>query len=510
MRTSTAVLFIAGALELSVVSFAPTMAGTEARATARPAGQEPIQRELQLVARFDRDGNKRLDAAERQAAREYLAEHPELRPAGRRRRMGPGSPGPRVSPADVPTHPPSVSLYDTGTLRTLFLEFEVDGWERELVAFHGTDVDVPATLIVDGVTYPGVGVHFRGHNSFLGVPDGRKRALTVSPDFVDPDQRLLGYRGLHLLNAFQDPTFIKGMLFLQIAGEYIMAPRANLARVVINGESWGVYVNQQRFDTDFLRDHFGTANGTRWKSFNNAPGGGLSYLGDDVAAYKESYEIKSKDDPSAWAALMELCKVLHETPPDRLEQALEPMLDIDGALKFLALDNALMNGDGYWEDGSDFNIYLDPSGRFHFIPYDVNEAFRPYRRGRGSPPGTGVELDPFAMASDPNKALLGKLLVPPDLRARYLGYIRELAEQWLDWPKLEPIVKEHQSLIAAEVGRDTRKLYPTEEFTTGVYGDGSMSPPAVTTLKGFVEARRAFLLSHPEIRKASVSAGARF
>ena len=40
--------------------------------------------------------------------------------------------------------------------------------------------------------------------------------------------------------------------------------------------------------------------------------------------------------------------MLNETPPDRLEAALAPILDVDGALRFLALEIALVNGDGYW------------------------------------------------------------------------------------------------------------------------------------------------------------------
>ena len=57
-------------------------------------------------------------------------------------------------------------MYDTGTLRTLFLEFESADWEKELEAFYSTDVEVPATVTVDGNVYRDVGVHFRGASSF--------------------------------------------------------------------------------------------------------------------------------------------------------------------------------------------------------------------------------------------------------------------------------------------------------------------------------------------------------
>ena len=491
MRSRTAVAAIVSA---STLALAPAPATPQA--PARPP--EPIVREIQLVALFDRNGDKRLDVAERGAAKAYLAAHPELRPPRRASRLTAGSPGPKVTPADVKAFP-GRPLYDPGVLRTLFVEFDDPAWEKELAEFHGTDVDVPATLVVDGRTYPGVGVHFRGHNSFLAVPEGRKRPLTVAIDLVDESQRLLDYRGLHLLNAYQDPTFLRGLLYLEIARDYIPAPRANLVEIVINNESWGVYVNQQRFDSDFLRDHYKTTKGTRWRALNNAPGGGLSYLGEHLDPYKEAYEIKSKDTPKAWTALRDLCRVLHETPPDRLERALAPIFDIEGALEWLALDNVLMNGDGYWEDGSDYNLYLNEQGRFSLVPYDVNEAFRPLGGRRGGP-AAGATLDPFAMADDPKKALLGKLLAVPAFRSRYLRHIRTIADRELDWTALGPRVARYEALISQAVARDTRKLYSTEEFHAGL-GTAAGNGAPVTTIKGFAQQRRTFLLGHPEIAR---------
>jgi len=60
--------------------------------------------------------------------------------------------------------------------------------------------------------------------------------------------------------------------------------------------------------------------------------GGLSYVGDDVAPYKRSYEMKGKEDLQAWARLIQLCKLLKATPAENLEKALEPVLDFDGTL----------------------------------------------------------------------------------------------------------------------------------------------------------------------------------
>ena len=89
----------------------------------------------------------------------------------------------------------------------------------------------------------------------------------------------------------------------------------------------------------------------------------------------------------------------------------------------------------------------------------------------------------------------------PELRARYLRYVRDIAENWLDWNKLGPVVEKYRALIASDIERDTRKLYPIADFTTGTFGKGDGSPADTATLKGFADKRRTFLLDHPEIKK---------
>ncbi len=488
------------------------LASTSASQSAPPApvggvqgggrGGPPVQgaeEDIPLVARFDADGNKRLDHDERSAAREYLVSHPELRQPTRGGRITrSGTPGEKLAASDVRQYASTVPLYDREALRTIFLEFEHPDWEDELAAFWHTDVEVAATMIVDGKTYRDVGVSFRGNNSFTAVPKGLKRQFSLTVDFVHK-QDLLGHNSLNLLNANQDPTFLRTPLYLDIARDYIPTLKANFSRVVINGESWGIYVNQQTFSKEFLRETFGTAGGTRWKSPNNSVGGGISYLGDDIALYRRWYEIKGSDNVAAWKALIHLTKVLKETPGEKLEEALAPLMDVDEVLKFLALDVALVNGDGYWRDGSDFNLYLNDQGRFVVLNHDANEGFRTGGRGGG-----GGQPEPLTTLADSNKALRHKLLAVPTLRTRYLRYVGDIAEKWLDWNRLGPLVTAYEKLIAADVARDTRKLDATEAFAAGIYGPSDGTPAPATTLKGFAELRRAALLAHPDIVSARI------
>jgi spore coat protein CotH len=611
--------------------------------------------DTRLVNQFDQDRDGRLNAEERKAALAFVTQQNRTRnpggppggPAGSNRSQTP-QPGPKLSPTEVKSFP-GVPLYDAQTVRTFFLEFEDPDWEKELAAFHRTDVEVPAKLTVDGRTYRDIGVHFHGMSSFMMVGEGQKRSLVLTLDFVHPDQELGGYRKLMLLNSHEDSSFLRTVLALEIARDYLPAPQANFARVVINGECWGIYVNQQHFNKDFAKQWFGTTKGARWKIIGSPDGrGGMNYLGEDAAAYKRIYTIKTKDDPAPWSDLIKLCKVLNETPADKLEAALAPRLDIDGALRFFAWENALANGDGFWTRASDYDLYEDKSGRFHIVPYDANETFslgggpggsggpgpggfgpgmfiapqllaqadkngdqklarveflaladswfdqlvtnqtepvnqeqfaekimdllplpgppgmggqrrangpggfdpsrflgqglftamdasrdgsltrtelkatfgkwfdawdagragslneeqlraglnavlpRPNSGGPGGRPGGpgsgGPELDPLVAANDTSKPLLSKLLAVPALRARYLDYVRDLAEKWLDWNRLGPLAEQYHALIAGDVRADTRKLDSTEAFRNSVTNGAG--------LKTFAEKRRAFLLNH--------------
>ena len=541
----------------------------------------PMGGERKVLAQFDKDGDGRLNKTERTAAREFLKTNrgpgggpggpggprggrgpfgfggppfgpgpggpggPPGGPGGRHNE--PGKPGPKVSLADV--RPAGEEpLYAANVLRTIFIDFEDNDWEAEMADFNNTDVEVPAKITVDGTAYPDVGVHFRGMSSFMMVPAGSKRSMNLSFDFVDPKQRLYGYKTVNLLNAHEDPTFLHTVLYSQIARKYIPAPKANFVKVVINGESWGLYVNAQQFNKEFLTENYSSGKGSRWK-VQGSPGGrgGLEYLGDKIDDYKARYSLKTEDNEKAWKALIKLCKTLNETPPSELEEKLSPMLNIDETLWFLALDNALINSDGYWVRASDYCIYRDENGVFHMIPHDMNESFQPAmgpgaggpgggsggrRGGPGGagrpdgppgrpdgppgrpegraagpgagdrePRGRGVDLDPLVGLNDKSKALRSRLLAVPALKRRYLEHVKTIAAEALDWQTLGPVVAEYRQLISKELEADTRKLTSFKEFEQTVSETTDAEPRGRSmSLKQFCEQRRKFLLNHPEIK----------
>ncbi len=538
-----------------------------------PGGQE-----RKLVAKFDHDKNGWLDKAERAEARTEAKSSGGFGGPGGRGPGGPGGPGGMRGPGGPggarPTPKPgekvavvdakkfeSESLYDPSVIRTIFLQFDSDDWEAEMADFKPTDVEVPATMIVDGKTYENVGVGFRGASSFFMVGVGSKRSLSISMDLVEPDQRLLGYKSLNLLNSNGDGTLMRSVLYSHVANQFLPTPMVNLVRVVINGEDWGIYQNAQQFDKTFVKDSLKSKGGSRWKVPGSPRGGGgLAFAGDRTEDYRRLYSIKSEDKEAAWQKLILLCKILNETPVELLEQELSGILDIDNVLRFLAVDVALINNDGYWVRASDYNIFLDDKGIFKLVPHDMNESFsgasmgpggggmfggggrgfgggRPgeERRGPGGPgqngpggpgpngpgpggpgpggpgpggPGPGgpggstaVDLDPLVALDDPSKPLRSKLLKVPSLRTKYLRYVYEVADKGLDWQKLGPVVEGHRERGHDLVEIDSRKLSSNEAYEAGTSSTSSNSGRELS-LKQFADQRRKFLMNHPEVLKA--------
>ena len=338
--------------------------------------------ELKLVAQFDANGDRQLDATERKAALAYLAQHPQVEAPSRPGRpaamqppaaeLEPVKRGQTLTPDQVEKFP-SEPLYGTKKIRTLFLSFAEADWEKELAEFARTDVQVPARLEVDGRILNGVGVHFRPTLKGEDAPAGYKRTLMLKLDYTEAGQQMAGHPQLQLFASASDPTFLRTLLYHHVAQEYIAVPSDSLVRVVINGEDWGIYTNTEPFDDFFIREKIRKTPGAFWTA---GAGANLDYLGDDPEAYRSRYHLESPESPAAWAKLILLCKALHQATDDDTGHVLAAMIDVDSTVRCLALQNALINQDGYGGLTGSYGLYLSGDGHFRLISLEAERSFR--------------------------------------------------------------------------------------------------------------------------------------
>jgi len=507
------------------------------RARGGRGGSRRGQR-IEVIPKFDKDNDGVLDKAERSAAIKYVEEQRNSeggddrgqrggrppRPVGGRtgrppargdRAARPDTRGASGRPAPEPRdfskaerlEPGNdkdlgTKLYDEGTLRTLFINFKDNEWKEEMEVFYRTDVAVPADLVVNGKLYKDVGLKYRGNSSFRSVSPDLKRSMNLYIDHKHSDQKLLGYKTLNLLNANSDPTFMREVIYSHVARNYIPAFKGNFIKVVINGESWGLYSHIQQYNKDFLEDNFGTRAGTRWKIGAGGGGSGnLRYPGDKKEDYN-GFQQRTEGKEEAWKELEQFTKLLDETPVEELAEKLNGRFDLDSAMWSLALE-CVFQDEGYFTRGSDYNLYLDPKGRFHLLQHDGNEVMN-IPGGPGMPSGlSGPKLEPFYNADNPDRPLMYKLFQVPHFKARYRHHLKTITQEWITWDKIGPLVEGYAALIREEIKKDVRKHSSYDAFEKGLIQTSSDGRRTKLGLRPFTEGRREFLLNHPEVNLPS-------
>jgi len=440
-------------------------------------------------------------------------------------------------------------FYDGSVLRTIELTFPGNNFWSQLDDVSRVDDQyLTGDMTVDGIVYEGVGVRWRGNTSQRNA--GEKRSFKIAVDHTNSGLDLYGYQTVKLNNAAGDPSFLREALYSQTCKKYFPAPTANHVKLVLNGQNWGIYVNVQQFNKDFLDEWYDSTKGNRWKANSgggtggngNQGGGGrpprpprpprpgqnvqpaavpqggavqpngagagqalpplgncgggnfltrgqgaLTWLGANPSQYQAAYELKSDDQEDPWAALVEFCDAFNNTPDAEFEDLVHDILDVDATLWMIALENAFADDDGYIHKGLDYTIYQDLSfGRFHTIQHDGNEAFRCINGWRVLP-----EID------NPNRPVLVRLMEIPRLRARYVAHLRTLVEESFNWDAMGPLATDMHNLIAEEVELDTKKLFSTNAF----YDNLENASGNVPGIRQFVEERRDFLLAHPELQE---------
>ncbi len=412
-----------------------------------------------------------------------------------------------LSLSGSPVHGQTPDLYDMTMVRSLYLTFKQVDWWQQLTNNYSTKTDIKADLTVDGKPYPDIGVRFKGNSSYRSIGSSQKKSFNLSTDSFVPSQRLYGYKTLNLNNAFLDPTFVREVVSYEIFRRFMPAPKANFVKLYINNQYWGVYVNVQQANTEFLDEAFGEDGGNNFKGEGNTTSSSsLQWLGSNPTSYKNSYELKSGDEQTAWNNLVTMIDKLNNTSTQQLPQVLPGVLDVDRALWFIALNNVLCNLDSYIGRGQNYFTYQDEAANvFNMVPWDLNEAFGVFSEGKSIQ--QLQQLSPtYQDTNYSGRPLVAKLLGVSTWREQYLAHIRTLLKESFSWAAVSPLVTKYQNLIRQDVLADTKKLYSSTYFSQNVTQDLRLSGGGpggrwVPGLKPFIEARAAYLNSHYNINK---------
>ncbi len=313
-------------------------------------------------------------------------------------------------------------------------EFGQGGGGPGLIDSDEDPIFVPAEVLYNGTQWYRVGIRFKGNSSLQGSWQRGILKLSFKLDFDEfeddypqiDNQRFYGFKKFSLKNNFED----KSQLREKVASDVFRkagVPVSHTAFYTLyvdhgNGpEYFGLYTLVEEVDGPVLDTQFINDDGNLYKPEDS----GASFV--DGTFSEESFEKKTNEDEADWSDVLALFAALHDdtasTDPATWRANLESVFDVDGFLKYLAVNGIIQNWDTYGRMTQNYYLYNDPeTSKLTWIPWDNNEALQEGKQGGA------LALD-FANLQANGWPLIERIYADEIYKAGYDYYLLEVIGQ---------------------------------------------------------------------------------
>lgn len=342
-------------------------------------------------------------------------------------------------------------------------------------------------------TFKEVGVRYKGNATYAAASRSAKRSFKIDFDRYDDKQRFHGARKLNLNNGVMDPTKVhEALAYAVFRAAGVPAPQTAFAEVRLtvpgkyDAEYLGIYTVIEQVDKAFLKTHFQNAQGLLLKP-EGIPG--VPYLGDDPAPYEKAFNAKSGGSKEQWQRLIEFTKLVNGADDDRFRKEIATYLDVDGFMRFFAVNTMLCNFDGLGL-GHNYYLYLSPdTNRFVYFPWDLDLTFGGFPMFFSPEQQMNLSIEHPHMGDN---RLINRLLAIPDVKAAYRAQLRQLAEKVFRGDRFAKDRQAAEGVVKDLVVRDKKAAEARREG--GGFSPPGMGGPAMP-VKTFVEKRAESVLA---------------
>jgi spore coat protein CotH len=404
--------------------------------------------------------------------------------------------------AEAASTPDYDFVYKDSELPSFHITVSEEDWKR---MFRRPFKYVKGAFTFKDEVYKNVGIRVKGNSS--ASVKGYRKSFKVQFDRYDKDVRFHGIAKLNLHNGFKDPSFMREKLswdLFRAAG--VPASRASHVKLYVTAggllekKYFGVYTSTEQVGRDFLRDRFSDEGAgvssitSRWKGnlFKvEFVGDSLVYRGEKQERYEKSIELKTNKEKKDYTGFIRFLKILNETPAEKFKAEIEKVFNVDGFLKWIAVNTLLSNMDSYAGSGHNYYLYHNPkTGRFEFIPWDLNESFGNFKTRNAK---QMLDLDIYYPTHGP-KVLIDRILDVPEFEKSYREIMGSLLEKQFSESRMHGKIDAAYKRIKEAVHADTIKQYSNKEFDDSIVKDVWVMGPRgrddiVIGLKPFVTRR---------------------
>ena len=300
-------------------------------------------------------------------------------------------------------------IFNQNTLHTFELKIPESNLE-EIDADPVAERYVAGSLVFNGEKLSPVGIRYKGSKgAFVGTvsgkdwtnPSGHKTATKLSMkikiDWKDSSRTFYGLKKLQFHAQNLDPSQMHERLGYWLFREMgVVAPRSVHARLVINGDYYGVYALTEQIDKQFIDYNYEDAKGNLYKEIWP-----INYLGQatDEADFLKKLKTNRGADVNA-EIIKSFADGIVVANDDELMELIKDRMNLHQIMAYAVVDRMIRNDDGafHWycsyEGCGNHNYYWyeEPSTRkVHLIPWDLDNAFD--NIGYGKSPVTTIHDD---------------------------------------------------------------------------------------------------------------------
>lgn len=378
----------------------------------------------------------------------------------------------------------------------------------------------------DDELVPDVALRTKGNASLMQTIAWKSDRFPLAIDFnmFSRGRSFHGIKKVHFNNGWSDPTLIRDVISYEIfAAMGVPSPRASIVDLYVNDHHLGVYTMAEAVDTSFLARYFNNTTGNLYKPdvaaarldwtektaykdfamFAMMPpqpaatssvnetimqlniGGGplmdiLNAWDDEDTAVQfrsenetptffmarnmiQSVGLKTNQENPDYAGLFKLLDVLNNEPEATFPQEIEKVLDVDEALRFLAVSDGIVHLDNYIGIGHNTYLYED-NGKFSIIPWDLNMTFGTFNGGIRKNGIINYYIDEPTAGPMSRFPLADKLLSYKPYLERYHAYLQQLLDGPMSLNKILPPIDALKELIRPYAKADTEMFYSYEDW----------------------------------------------
>lgn len=345
------------------------------------------------------------------------------------------------------------------------------------------------SISINGQPLKDIGVRYKGNASFNLMSGSLKRNMKIKLDWSIKDQNYYSIETLNLNSGGLDPSKLRdafGYLLFRQAG--VSAPRTTFAEMtltipgVYEKEHLGVYTIVEQVNKSYLKDHFGSKKGLLMKPEGIAS---MEYHGDDWRFYKHLYRPDSDASIEQSNRVIEFARIVNLNNKKKFHDSIESYLDIDGFLRFIAVNALIVNLDTMLAMPQNYYLHLrKDNNKFVFFPWDLDISFAGWPLG--GKPEDQMNLSISHPHSSEEHNLIDRLLSIKSIKIRYDNIINQLVDGIFSKEKLTKNLEKMESTILAAREKDLAAVETRNE--RGYPAPFGYKPPSI---REFIDKRLA-------------------